>query len=185
MNTAVKPNISGMAALIGLSSDKIEKIIEDENLNLEIANDNSPIQIVISGLNESIDKAKNIFLSKGVKKFVKLNVSAAFHSKLMNDAQEKLNFHIDKIKFNNSKISIISNYNASVNKNTSDIIYCLKNQMSNRVKWTESIKNLEKTNENKIIEIGPGKVLSGLIKRITKSFDIISIENINDLNFLK
>ncbi len=181
MNTAVEPNKSGMAALIGLDCSEIENIIKNQKLNVEIANDNSPIQIVISGLNEFIKEYEKIFLSNNVKKFVKLNVSAAFHSKLMYDAQVKLNRYIDEVKFNNSNISIISNFNGKINNDNNDIIHCLKNQMSNRVRWTESINNLEKAGENKIIEIGPGKILSGLIKRISKSFDIISIENISDL----
>ena len=181
MNTAVKPNKSGMAALIGLDCSEIENIIKNQKLNVEIANDNSPMQIVISGLNEFIKDYEKIFLSNKVKKFVKLNVSAAFHSKLMHDAQVKLNRYIEEVKFNNSNISIISNFNGAINNEINDIIHCLKNQMSNRVRWTESINNLEKAGENKIIEIGPGKILSGLIKRISKSFDIISIENISDL----
>ena len=185
MNTALEPNKSGMAALIGLNCSEIQKIIENENLNIEIANDNSPMQIVISGLNEFIDKSEKLFLSKGVKKFVKLNVSSAFHSKFMFEAQEKLKDKIDEVKFNKSDISIISNFNASINNKPEDIIHSLKNQMSNKVKWTESIQNLENINENQIIEIGPGRVLSGLIKRISKSFDIRSIDNISDLQSFK
>ena len=181
MNTSVEPNKSGMAALIGLDCSEIENIIKNQKLNVEIANDNSPMQIVISGLNEFIKEYENIFLSNNVKKFVKLNVSAAFHSKLMHDAQVKLNQYINEVQFNISNISIISNFNGTINNDIKDIIDCLKNQMSNRVRWTESIKNLEKAGENKIIEIGPGKILSGLIKRISKSFDITSIENISDL----
>ena len=95
------------------------------------------------------------------------------------------NSYIDEVIFNNSNISIISNYNGAINNNINEIIHCLKNQMSNRVRWTESIKNLENAGENKLIEIGPGKILSGLIKRISKSFDIISIENISDLKSLE
>jgi len=181
MNTAIEPNKSGMAALIGLDCARIEKIINQKNLSIEIANDNSPIQIVVSGLMEDINVSRDIFLSNGVKKFIKLNVSAAFHSKLMKEAQEKLNNNIDSIKFTNSNISIISNFNANINNNILDIVKSLKNQMANRVRWSESIKKLESTNENKIIEIGPGKVLSGLIKRISNSFDIISINSIEDL----
>ena len=181
MNTAIEPNKSGMAALIGLDCARIEKIINQKNLSIEIANDNSPIQIVVSGLMEDINVSRDIFLSNGVKKFIKLNFSAAFHSKLMKEAQEKLNNNIDSIKFTNSNISIISNFNANINNNILDIVKSLKNQMANRVRWSESIKKLESTNENKIIEIGPGKVLSGLIKRISNSFDIISINSIEDL----
>ena len=184
MNSAIEPNKSGMVALIGINCTKIEKIIQDKNLNLEIANDNSPIQIVVSGLIEDINKSENDFLSNGVKKFIKLNVSAAFHSNFMKDAQEKLNYYIDNTNFNESNISIISNFNASINRNIDDIVHCLKNQMANRVRWTESTKTLDNTKEKKIIEIGPGKILSGLIKRISNTFDIISIDKIDDLKQL-
>ena len=185
MNSAVRPNHSGMAALIGINVNNAEKIIKDNNLKIEIANDNSPMQIVISGLNEDIDKSLQIFNSIDVKKTFKLNVSAAFHSKIMLKAQEELNKYIDQTQFHNSKVKIISNFSGMINSDVSQIKLCLKNQMSNRVRWTESIINLEKSGETKIIEIGPGKVLSGLIKRISKSFDIINIENTNNLDLLK
>ena len=184
MNSAVKPNTTSMAALIGLNCDLVEKIIKDCNLDIEIANDNSPVQVVISGTNEEISRVENIFTSKGIKKFIKLNVSAAFHSKYMLEAQIKLNNEIDKLIFNEPNCSIISNYDASQNSSVKKIINNLSQQMSNRVRWTESILNLEKKGENKIIEIGPGKVLSGLVKRISKKFDVISINNVVDLEKL-
>ena len=181
MNSAIEPNISGMAAIIGKNSLFIEEIIKKNNLNIEIANDNSPIQVVVSGLIEDINLSREIFEAEGVKRFVKLNVSAAFHSKYMFQAQEILNDEIDKISFSHSKIPIISNYTALINSDIIDIINSLKKQMANKVKWTDSINKLEETKIYEIIEIGPGKVLSGLISRITKKFDIISIEKINDL----
>ena len=184
MNSAVEPNSTSMAALIGLNCDKIEDVIKKNNLEIEIANDNSPGQVVVSGLDKDIINSEKIFVSEGIKKFVKLNVSAAFHSKFMTDAQEKLNLEIDKVKFIDPICSIISNYDASVNATSKNIINNLKLQMSNRVRWTESILELEKNEENIIVEIGPGKVLSGLIKRISRNFDIISINNIEDLEKL-
>ena len=90
MNNAVAPNESGMAALIGKDSNYVKKIIKDNGLNLEIANDNSPIQIVISGMKNEIIKHKDLFLKYGIKKYVLLNVSAAFHSKIMLHAQKIL-----------------------------------------------------------------------------------------------
>ena len=99
----------------------------------------------------------------------------------MLDAQEKLNNEIDKTTFLSTNIPIISNFNASINLTKKDIIYSLKNQMANKVSWTNSIKVLENTNESEIIEIGPGKILSGLISRITKKFDIKSINKVEDL----
>jgi [acyl-carrier-protein] S-malonyltransferase len=185
MNSAIEPNTTTMAALIGLNCEDVEQIIINNNVNVEIANDNSPFQTVISGSNNDIDNSEKIFLFNGIKKFIKLNVSAAFHSKFMIEAQNKLNFEIDKINFVDPICSIVSNYDASINTSSNNIVKKLKLQMSNRVRWTESILKIDEKGENQIIEIGPGKVLSGLINRITKKFDIISINNIQDLEQLK
>ena len=181
MHSAIEPNSSGMAAIIGKNANEIDQIISENNLDLVIANDNSPMQVVVSGLIKNINDAKSIFISKGVKRYVELKVSAAFHSKYMLDSQNKLMDEINKISFKACDIPIISNYDAAINLNIDKVINSLKNQMANKVKWTESIQKLEKTEISEVIEIGPGKVLSGLISRITKKFDIKSIDKIEDL----
>ncbi|MDA9621123.1 ACP S-malonyltransferase, partial [Pelagibacteraceae bacterium] len=181
MHSSIEPNVSGMAAIIGKNADFIDDLIDKNNLKIVIANDNSPMQVVVSGLIEDINSSEQVFFENGVKRYVKLNVSAAFHSNFMNEAQSKLINEIDKINFKNTNLPIISNYDSTINSHKDSIIYALKNQMANRVRWTDSIKKLEETDISQIIEIGPGKVLSGLITRITKKFDIKSIENIEDL----
>ena len=181
MNNAVTPNETGMAALIGKKSDSIQNIIDNNSLNLEIANDNSNIQIVISGNIDEIKKSEKIFLNNGVKKFVILNVSAAFHSKYMLKAQKELSHDIENLIFRDSKINIISNYDANVHNDNKIIKKNLQNQMANRVNWTQSIKKLEDIGEKKIIETGPNKILSGLIKRISNNFDIRSIDKVSDI----
>ena len=182
MSNAVPPNQTGMAALIGKDSNQIQSIIDKNNLDLEIANDNSTMQIVISGSKDSIIKSKEIFLDNSIKRFVELNVSAAFHSKFMVEAQNELSKEIEKLNFIENKIKIISNYDADVHNTTILIKKNLKNQMANKVNWTKSIKKLEELGEKNIIEIGPNKVLSGLIIRISKNFDIKSINQISDIN---
>ena len=184
MQKAYEPNKSSMAAIIGVDCNEAEKIIDKNNLKIDIANDNSPLQIVISGLKEDLLESENIFKANGIKKFILLNVSAAFHSYLMNDAQEKLIGYINNINFNNSSISIISNYTGKVCNVKKEIIQNLCNQMSNRVRWVESISTLERLNILNIIEIGPGKVLSGLIKRTSNKFNIKNIETIQDIEKL-
>ena len=181
MNNAVKPNETGMAALIGKDANIVQKIIDENKLNVEIANDNSPMQIVISGLKADILKYKDIFLSNNVKKYVELNVSAAFHSKFMLNAQLELSENIEELNFLENDIKIISNFDANPHDDNAVIKKNLQKQMANRVNWTKSIKNLELMEEKNIIEIGPGKVLSGLISRISKNFDIKSINQISDL----
>ena len=181
MNNAVTPNATGMAALIGKESDLIQNIIDRNNLKLEIANDNSNIQIVISGNINELKKSEEIFINNGIKKFVILKVSAAFHSKYMLEAQNELSNDIENLMFKDSKIKIISNYDANVYSDNKTIKKNLQNQMANRVNWTQSIKKLEEIGESTIIEIGPNKILSGLIKRISNNFDIVSINNISDI----
>ena len=181
MNNAVAPNKTGMAALIGKNADYIQNVIIKNNLNLEIANDNSPMQVVISGNKNEISKSKKIFLENNIKKFVELNVSAGFHSKFMNKAEEMLGKEIDKINFSENEIKIISNFNYELCSDINTIKNNLKKQMSNKVNWTQSIKKLEEIGVKKIIEFGPSKVLSGLINRISKNFDIKSINQISDL----
>ena len=181
MHSSIEPNVSGMAAIIGKNADFIDDVIKKNNLKVVIANDNSPMQVVVSGLIEDIISSEQIFSENGVKRYVKLNVSAAFHSNLMNDAQLELISEIDKINFKDTKMPIVSNYDSRINSSIESIINALKNQMANKVRWTDSIKKLEETNTTQIIEIGPGKVLSGLIARITKKFDIKSIDKIEDL----
>ena len=182
MNDAISPNITGMAALIGKDADYVDNIIKENNIDLQIANDNSPIQVVISGKIDLIHNCKNFFLQNDIKKYVILNVSAAFHSKFMEDAQKTLSDEIETLNFVTNHVKIISNYNSSISNKTDSIKEALKNQMANKVQWTKSILQLENNGQNKIFEVGPGKVLSGLIKRISSNFDIKSINKISDLN---
>tara|TARA_Y100000590_G_C15648368_1_gene987810 strand:- start:547 stop:1470 length:924 start_codon:yes stop_codon:yes gene_type:complete len=184
MQNAYSNNKSGMAAVIGLNSQQMQEIITKNNLEIQIANDNSPLQVVISGTIDNLNISESIILNNGAKKFIKLNVSAAFHSKLMNQAEKKFVSFLDSFNFKDAIFPIISNFNALQTQNSNEIFKNISNQMSNRVRWTESIMNLDKLGEELIIEIGPGKVLSGLIKRITNSFDIISINSVKDIESL-
>ncbi len=181
MSNAVPPNETGMVALIGKDSKYVQKIIDDNKLNLEIANDNSPVQLVLSGSLKEINQSKDIFLRNDIKKFIPLNVSAAFHSRYMFNAQIILSKEIDNLHFNFNKIKIISNFDGEVYDDNSTIKKKLQSQMANKVNWVKSIKKLEEIGEKKIIEIGPNKILSGLVKRISNKFDIKSINQIEDV----
>ena len=182
MHDATSSNKTGMAALIGKDADYVDNIIKKNNIDIQIANDNSPIQVVISGKIDLIKNYRNLFLQNDIKKYVILNVSAAFHSQFMEEAQKTLGDEIESLNFFTNHIKIISNYNSSISNDTSTIKKALKNQMANKVQWTQSIRQLENNGQKKIIEVGPGKVLSGLIKRISSNFDIISINEISDLD---
>jgi len=181
MQNAYAANESGMAAIIGLNCNTVEKIIVDNDLKIEIANDNSPLQIVVSGIKENLNQSEKIFKLNGAKKFIFLNVSAAFHSKLMLKAEKSMKYFIDNSFFNHPSTPIISNYSAQSSKDKAVLSTNLSKQMSNRVRWVESVQFLEKMKEDVILEIGPGKVLSGLVKRISNKFKIHNIEKISDI----
>ena len=185
MQNAYEVNQSGMVAIIGLNCNSVEKIISDNDLKVEIANDNSPLQIVISGIKENLSKSENIFKNNGAKKFIFLNVSAAFHSKIMLKAEKNMRHFINNSSFKNPIIPIISNYTALGSIDKTILSNNLSKQMSNRVRWVESVKFLEKMNQQTVIEIGPGKVLTGLIKRISNNFKIHNIDNISDIKLFK
>ncbi len=160
-------------------------MIKKHNLTLEIANDNSPQQIVISGIKSDLLNSEQIFREGGAKKFILLNVSSAFHSVLMCEAEKKMKEFIFNTDFKESQISIISNYTGEISNNKKIILENLMKQMSNRVRWVESINSLKGINETNIIEIGPGKVLSGLIRRIDTIFAIKNIDKIADIEKIK
>ena len=181
MQNAYEPNKSGMAAIIGINSNIAEKLIKKHNLTVEIANDNSPQQIVISGIKSDLLNSEKIFREGGAKKFILLNVSSAFHSLLMHEAEKKMKEFIFNTDFKESQISIISNYTGEISNNKKIILENLMKQMSSRVRWVESINSLKAVHETNIIEIGPGKVLSGLIRRIDTIFDIKNIDKIADI----
>ena len=181
MQNSYKENLSGMVAIIGLDCQSVEKIILKNNLNIEVANDNSPLQVVISGIKKDLSEAEEIFLQHGIKRYQYLNVSAAFHSKIMKNAEKEMKTHLNKIQFKKPIYPIISNYDAKCSANPEIIFNNLSNQMSNKVKWVESIKCLESLKETNIIEIGPGKILTGLIKRISNKFTLSNINSIKDL----
>ena len=183
MQYSYKENMSGMAAILGLDCLKVESIISDNNLKVEVANDNSPLQVVISGVKEDLTYAESIIMNNGAKKFLYLNVSAAFHSKIMKKAEKKMKKFLSKVDFKDPSYPVISNFSAKDSKKSRVLFDNLSKQMSNKVRWVESIKCLDNLNETKIIEIGPGKVLSGLIKKISNNFIVNNINCIKDLEY--
>ena len=185
MQNAYPENKSGMAAVLGLNCSEIENIINENSLKVEIANDNAPGQVVISGIIENINTAERILIENGAKKVIYLNVSAAFHSTIMKKAEKEMKNYLSRIDFNNSVYSIISNYTATASNEKKILFENLSNQMSNKVRWAESIRLLDQMGEKIIIEMGPGKVLSGLIKRISNNFSIYNFNNIEDIEILK
>ncbi|MAS39817.1 MAG: [acyl-carrier-protein] S-malonyltransferase [Candidatus Marinimicrobia bacterium] len=170
-------NPGKMSAVIGASIDKIQTICDA--VDCEIANINSDFQIVISGSEQSIDLASENLKSIG-SKVIPLNVSGAFHSKLMSEAKNELSDIINTSRFNEVSFPIVSNFNAKPNRSIEEIKHALIEQIDNPVQWSKSIKSLRELS-NEFIEIGPKKVLSNIIKKIDDSLTITAYNSIENL----
>ena len=182
MQNAVPKGQGGMLAILGSTVETIEKILVDnkENFEAQIANDNSEGQIVISGKNNDLEKLIEILKINSIKN-IKLPVSAPFHCSLMSNATDTMKKELHKINFKNGVNKLISNVTAKEISNTEDLKSLLIKQIENRVRWRESVINMIENNVNHFIEIGPGKVLSGLVKRISKDVKINTINNNEDI----
>ena len=169
MQNSVPKGEGGMVAVLGSTVEIIEEILKqnDQNFKAQIANDNSEGQIVLSGQIKDLDKLIIVLKEKNIKN-IKLPVSAPFHCSLMSKATQVMSEEILKLNFSKSKIKLISNVTAKEISNIDELKDLLIKQIENRVRWRESVINIINNNVNHFIEIGPGKVLSGLVKRINK-----------------
>ena len=186
MQTAVPEGEGGMVAVLGSNIEIIEKILQDNqsNFDVQIANDNSEGQIVLSGKLNDLIKLVEIFKSKKIKS-IKLPVSAPFHCRLMNKATLIMKKEIDKMEFKESDRKLISNVTAEEISDKNELKKLLIEQIENKVRWRESIINMVNKGVDHFIEIGPGKVLSGLIKRINSKVKIDTINSESDIINLK
>ena len=175
-----------MIAILGSTIEIIEKILLENRKNflVQIANDNSVGQLVLSGGNNDLNKLIEVLKLNNIKN-IRLPVSAPFHCNLMNKATKIMREEIEKSSFENGKNKLISNVTADEISNTDQLKSLLIEQIENRVRWRESITNMINKGVNQFIEIGPGKVLSGLVKRIDKSIKINTINNESDIQELK
>ena len=186
MQNSVPKGEGGMLAILGTGIDEIEKILKDneKNFRAQIANDNSDGQIVLSGQNTDLAHLSNFLKDKKIKN-IKLPVSAPFHCDMMAKATEIMRNELDKIQFNESKNKLISNVTANEVQDLENLKNLLISQIEKRVRWRESIVNMINSGVNEFIEIGPGKVLAGLVKRIDRNVKITSINNESDIESLK
>ena len=186
MQNAVPKNEGGMVAVLGQDIKKINEIIENNRNKYEcyLANDNSIGQVVISGKMNDLDLFI-IDLKKNNIKNIKLPVSAPFHCVLMNEATQIMKKELKNSKFLTPNNMIISNVTAEPTNEPEKIKSLLIDQIEKPVRWRESIINMIKLGNKKFIEIGPGKVLSGLVKRIDRNVELIQVNNIEDLKNLK
>ena len=183
MQDAVPANEGSMLAVLGSNLKVIEDILKKNNHQCYIANDNSPQQVVLSGFKKSIDLFAED-LDKLKIKNLKLNVSAPFHCKLMRTATENMREKILKLDLEEINNPIISNFTAKPSIFKSEIKNLLVSQIEGRVRWLESVEYMINKGTKNFIEIGPGKVLSGLIRRINKNVNFKSINSIQDIKEL-
>ena len=185
MQSAVPKGEGGMVAVLGSEIEKIEKIIEENKNKYEcfIANDNSNGQLVVSGNNNEIKKFILDLKSNSIKN-IKLPVSAPFHCKLMKKATDIMGKEIEKLEFKDPKNILISNVTAKEITSSSLLKDLLIKQIESRVRWRESVILMINKGVSQFIEIGPGKVLSGLIKRTDKNIKVSAINHEEDIKLI-
>jgi [acyl-carrier-protein] S-malonyltransferase len=185
MQSSVPKDTGGMVAVLGSKIETIENIIEENKKKYEcfIANDNSEGQIVLSGKIGDLEKIMLDLKSKNIKN-IKLPVSAPFHCKLMNKATMLMKEEISKLKFEEPKNKLISNVTGKEIDDSNALKDLLVKQIESRVRWRESILWMIDKGISQFIEIGPGKVLSGLIKRIDKSVKVSAINTEDDIKLI-
>ena len=186
MQNSVPKGQGGMVAVLGSTVQVIEKILKDneQKFKAQIANDNSEEQIVISGKIDDLDKLILTLKENSIKN-IKLPVSAPFHCSLMSKATSIMSEELNKLNFNQVDQKLISNVTAKEISSPDELKDLLIKQIENRVRWRESVINMINNNVNHFIEIGPGKVLSGLVKRINREVKINTINNQGDIEGLK
>ena len=186
MQESMPIGTGGMAAIIGSSLSQISKLLPELNKigKIYIANDNADGQIVLSGEITAIDHICSNYKTYGIKRAIKLPVSAPFHCELINSAKSKIRTEIQNYNFKDFKFPLISNVEARP-CNSSVIGELLVNQVVSKVRWRESVEYMVKKKVTTFIEIGPGNVLSNIVKRIDKSLIAISISKVDDFSKMK
>jgi len=183
MQEAVPVGVGAMAAILGLDAESIEAGCSEaaQGQICSPANINSPSQVVIAGNAEAVDRACEILKEKGAKRAIKLNVSAPFHCALMMSAQERLAAELAALSYGVFEFPILHNVDATENIDESAVAGKLTEQVSSPVRWLQTIENMAASGVEKFIEIGPGKVLTGLVRQINKEAVYSNIEDSESL----
>ena len=168
-----------MAAVIGFDRNELDLLVKNSE-DIVIANDNSSSQVVLSGSNEELD---NLSKEISCKRFLKLNVSGAFHSPFMDEPAVKFSEYLKQIKFKNPSFPVISNYDPSLCDDPDELKIRLANQMCNGVRWRETMDLMAKDNDLHFVEVGPSNVLSGLAKRHMKDLKISQVSSSNQITY--
>lgn len=185
MQNAVPVGLGTMAAVLGVKKEFIEQVCEDTKGIVGIANYNCPGQIVISGEVEAVKQASEALKEQGVKRVIPLKVSGPFHSKMLEQAGQKLLEVLDTVELKNPEIPYVANVNAQIITKAQRIKELLAQQVASSVRFEQSIERLIEEGVTTFIEMGPGKTLSGFVKKINRNVNVIQIEKVEDLEKLK
>jgi [acyl-carrier-protein] S-malonyltransferase len=183
MQEAVPVGVGAMAAILGLDADIVARGCEEaaQGQVCSPANINSPVQTVIAGNTEAVDRACEILKEKGAKRAVKLNVSAPFHCALMMPAQERLSVDLAKLPYGSYRFSVVHNVDALPRVDESAVFDALTRQVSSPVLWSNTIEFLIAHGVDTFVEIGPGKVLSGLVRQISRDAKTLNVSDSESL----
>jgi len=183
MQEAVPPGVGGMAAILGLAPEQVEAVCNDaaQGQVCSPANLNSPGQIVIAGNAEAVERAVEAAKAAGAKRAIPLAVSAPFHCALMQPALDGLAPDLDATEFRDLQVPLVNNFAASVVTSGAEARQGLKDQIPNPVRWQESVATLVSEGADRFIEVGPGRVLAGLLRNIDRSLSGASIGTVEQL----
>ena len=183
MQEAVPSGVGAMAALLGMPAGKLESICSEaaQGEVVSPANLNSPAQAVIAGHAGAVERAMKLAKEAGARKAVLLQVSAPFHCALMKPAQERLSADLDAIDFKDLAVPLVNNFAAREIRTGADAREGLKQQVPNPVRWEDSIRKLASGGVDRFVEVGPGKVLTGLLRNIDRSLDGSAVGDLNSL----
>lgn len=183
MNEAAVNNSGKMAAILGMEANKINEVLKNVKSGIaQVANYNTPEQTVITGEEKAIEEACELLKEAGAKKVIMLNVSGAFHSSLMDSASNEFKTFVDSLKIQDAKIPVITNVDALETTNAVDFKAKMPSQINSSVKWVDSVNKMIDSGIDTFIELGAGKVLSGLVKKINKEVKVFNIQDMNSLN---
>jgi [acyl-carrier-protein] S-malonyltransferase len=184
MQEAVPVGTGAMAAVLGAELSAIEQACAEARGNQVCApaNINSPNQVVIAGNSEAVERAMDLMKSIGAKRAVKLNVSAPFHCALMKPAQDRLAFDLEQVAFADLRVPVVTNVDARIASSPGELRDALIRQVSAPVRWQESMALLIQQGVSTFVEVGPGKVLSGLMRQINRSMNCLNVEDAASLH---
>ncbi|MDZ7314909.1 MAG: ACP S-malonyltransferase [candidate division KSB1 bacterium] len=187
MQAAGEEAKGAMAAIIGLEKSRVEDICRTASAEGTIiaANFNAPDQIVVSGTEAAVMKAINLAEAAGAKRAVRLNVGGAFHSPLMRSALRPLSQVVQTIEFRTPTVPVFSNVSGRPSTDPGQLKTALIEQLCSPVQWVETIQQMQANGAERFIEVGPGKVLSGLVRRIDRSLNVLSIGTVEQLTLLE